>query len=70
MVILFFKAVLGLHINYSMNVLYPVNDVRTLLEISETLGCTLGSFPAKYLGLPLEGKSKSVAIWDYILENM
>lgn len=62
MVFLSFEVVYGLHINHTKSVFCPVNEVINLQEIADTLGCEVGSFPVKYLDLPLGIKSKATTI--------
>ncbi|XP_019239934.1 PREDICTED: uncharacterized protein LOC109219918 [Nicotiana attenuata] len=64
---LLFEALLGLHINMLKSFIYPVNDVPNLEELSNTMGCTIGSFPTTYLGLPLGAKYKNTEIWNGII---
>lgn len=69
MILLFFGAVSVLHINYAKSVLYRVNEISNLHKLEEILGCNMGPFLTKYLGLPLGAKAKAAAIWDDILEK-
>lgn len=65
--LLLFEALSGLHINMSKSVMYPVNDVPNLEESFNIMGCTIGSFPTTYLGLPLGAKYKNTKIWNGII---
>jgi len=67
--LLIFEALSGLHINMLKSVIYPVNEVLNLEELASILGCSVGEFPATYLGLPLGAKYKSTAIWGRVIEK-
>lgn len=44
----------GLRVNYSKSMMLPINISEDRLEhLARTFGCTKGSFPFTYLGLPL-----------------
>jgi hypothetical protein len=44
----------GLEVNYNKSMLLPINIIETRLEhLARTFGCSKGSLPFTYLGLPL-----------------
>ena len=54
MVLSGFEMISGMRINYSKSELIPVNiDATEVGEFLDILECTKGSFPIKYLGIPL-----------------
>ena len=48
-----FEAASGLRINLAKSELIPVGEIDNIEEMAVELGCRIGSFPVKYLGLPL-----------------
>ena len=49
-----YAASTGLHINYGKSMMIPLNMTSQHAEqIAQTLGCTVGTMPFTYLGLPL-----------------
>src|ERR1043165_6948392 len=49
-----FEQVSGMRINYSKSELIPINlEVTEVAPFLDCLGCSQGSFPIKYLGVPL-----------------
>src|ERR1043165_2933065 len=49
-----FEQVSGMRINYEKSELIPINlDGDELQPFTDFLGCSQGSFPIKYLGIPL-----------------
>ena len=70
MVLIWFEAVLGLKVNLGKSELVVVGAVHNFELLVAVLGCKQGSFPMKYLGLPLGAKFKDKTIWNPILEKM
>nr|XP_016486391.1 PREDICTED: uncharacterized protein LOC107806694 [Nicotiana tabacum] len=64
-----FEALSGLHINKQKSIIYPVNQVSNIEELAGIIGCSIGSLPTTYLGLPLGAKFKSCDIWNGVVEN-
>jgi hypothetical protein len=49
-----FEQLLGMKINYNKSDMVPVNlSEEETLQYSKIFGCKIGSFPFKYLGVPL-----------------
>ncbi|XP_059294623.1 uncharacterized protein LOC132047621 [Lycium ferocissimum] len=69
LILLLFEAVSGLHINFAKSVIYPLNEIPNIKEVADIMGCKVGVFLAKYLGLPLGSKAKAVTIWNDIVER-
>ncbi|XP_075096129.1 uncharacterized protein LOC142174237 [Nicotiana tabacum] len=69
--LLIFEALSCLYINMLKSVIYPVNEVHNMEELAGILGCTIGTLPTTYKGLPLRGggKFKSEAIWNGVTEK-
>ena len=50
----FFAESTGLHVNYSKSLLIPLNvPDDTVSSLAATFGCTVGSLPFTYVGLPM-----------------
>lgn len=67
--LLLFEAISGLHINMLKSMTYPVNEVPNLEELANLMGCSIGSLPTTYLGLPLGAKYKATEIWNGVIES-
>ena len=70
MVLVWFKAVLGLKINMGKLELVPVGVVHNIEILLNVLDRKQGTLPMKYLGLPLGVKFKDKTIWNPILEKV
>ena len=70
MILIWFEVVSELKINLDKSELVPVGMVDNLDFLLIVLGYRQGTFPMKYLGLPLGAKFKDKAIWNPILENI
>ncbi|XP_026410319.1 uncharacterized protein LOC113305513 [Papaver somniferum] len=68
-VLLGFELVSGLKVNFQKSALVPVGDAVNASDGAVIFGCSITSFPMKYLGIPLGSKSKAVGVWDTILQN-
>lgn len=47
-----FEAVLGLHVNWSKSMLFPVKEVANIQVLAAIFGCEVGSLRTIYLGSP------------------
>ncbi|WMV14557.1 hypothetical protein MTR67_007942 [Solanum verrucosum] len=65
----YFEAISGLHINMFKRIMYPINVVNNMEELTEILGCGIGSFSTTYQGLPLGDNFKSSSIWSGVVEE-
>ncbi|KAM1060262.1 hypothetical protein TB1_024191 [Malus domestica] len=66
-----FGKVSGLKINKAKCSLVGINsDGEKITRLASSWGCEVGSWPMKYLGLPLGGKPKSIKFWDPVVEKV
>ncbi|RVW42045.1 Transposon TX1 uncharacterized 149 kDa protein [Vitis vinifera] len=49
--------------------LIPVGRVESMDDLAGEFGCSLGSLPTTYLGMPLGASFKSVTVWDGVEER-
>lgn len=68
-VLLAFELVSGLKVNYKKSALVAVGNSLHADSSALIFGCSRDQFPLNYLGIPLGTKSKSVTIWEVILQN-
>ncbi|XP_039056623.1 uncharacterized protein LOC120199656 [Hibiscus syriacus] len=65
-----FSIMTGLHLNLAKSKLLGINvEEEVLTEWALAVGCSVGSFPTDYLGLPLGAKKNSEALWDPVFKN-
>ena len=65
-----FEATFGLRINLAKSELIPVGEVEDIEEMVVELGCRVGDFLVKYLGLPLGAHHKALSMWDGVEERI
>ncbi|CAN1270601.1 Putative ribonuclease H protein At1g65750 [Linum perenne] len=68
-ILICFEAVTGLKVNVHKSVMYTIGEVDDGEGLAKILGCSLGSFPTTYLGLPLGCRSSSRPIWEPVIHN-
>ncbi|WMV13350.1 hypothetical protein MTR67_006735 [Solanum verrucosum] len=68
-IFILFEAISGLHINWGKSFIYPVNEVPEISPLANILGGNIGELPTTYLGMPLGAKSKSLSIWNSVVEK-
>uniref|UniRef100_A0A0V0IVQ8 Putative ovule protein n=1 Tax=Solanum chacoense TaxID=4108 RepID=A0A0V0IVQ8_SOLCH len=68
-IFIMFEAISGLHINWVKSFIYPVNEVPQISLLANILGGKIGELPTTYLGMPLGAKSKSLSIWNFVVEK-
>ncbi|KAH0658710.1 hypothetical protein KY289_027458 [Solanum tuberosum] len=68
-ILVLFEGVSGLHINWRKSFMYPINEVNNMSYIASILGGVVGTLPTTYLGMPLGAKSKSIEIWNDVIEK-
>ncbi|TMX01072.1 hypothetical protein EJD97_025261, partial [Solanum chilense] len=68
-IFIIFEAVFGLHINWGKSFIYLINEVAEVENLAGVLGGRVGELPTIYLGMPLGGKSKSIGIWNGVIEK-
>lgn len=61
-----FEMVSGLKVNFCKSCLMGIN-VNPNFMACNFLNCSQGSFPFRYLGLPVGGNLGGVATWDPLL---
>ncbi|KAG5585379.1 hypothetical protein H5410_045813 [Solanum commersonii] len=64
-----FEGISGLHINWRKSMMYPINEVNNMSCLASILGGEIGVLPTIYLGMPLGAKSKSIDIWNSVIEK-
>ncbi|GKV52014.1 hypothetical protein SLEP1_g58623 [Rubroshorea leprosula] len=65
-----FELVSGLRINYSKSQLLSINVEKDWRErMADLPNCTVGEFPFKYLGIPVGGNLRRLAIWCPLMER-
>ncbi|RVW17085.1 LINE-1 reverse transcriptase-like [Vitis vinifera] len=69
-ILAWFEAASGLRINLAKSELIPVGEIDNVEEMAVELGCRIGSFPVKYLGLPLGARHKALPMWDGVEERL
>lgn len=63
--LMWFEAMLRLKINLKKkNEMFPMGEVDNVDDLACEIGCKIGILSSYYLGLPLGGSYKSVAIWN------
>ncbi|RVW77097.1 Transposon TX1 uncharacterized 149 kDa protein [Vitis vinifera] len=62
--LMWFEAISGLRINLEKSELIPVGRVENMDDLAWEFGCSLGSLPTTYLGMPLGAPFKSVTVWN------
>jgi hypothetical protein len=66
-----FEAMSGLKINYQKSEVFGVGvDQADLDRVARMLNCEIGSFPMKYLGLPISGDKIMVKDLDFVPEKL
>ena len=66
---MWFEAMLGLRMNLNNSEIIPIGPVDNMEELASELGCTVGSLPTSYLGLPLSAKHKTLGVWESVEER-
>ncbi|RVX07712.1 LINE-1 reverse transcriptase-like [Vitis vinifera] len=69
-ILAWFEVASRLRINLAKSELIPVGEIDNIEEMVVELGCRIGSFPVKYLGLPLGARHKALSTWDGVEERM
>jgi hypothetical protein len=67
----FFSTISGLKINKAKCSLVGINsDERKIERLAQSWGCEVGTWPLKYLGLPLGGNPRALNFWNPIMEKV
>ncbi|KAE8692137.1 Nuclear transport factor 2 family protein with RNA binding domain [Hibiscus syriacus] len=65
-----FEVMSGLKLNLIKSKLFGINITEEeLMQWASTIGCSVGHFPSKYLGLPLGAKRNTLVLWDPIVQK-
>ena len=70
MVIIFFKAIIGLKVNIGKSEIVPMGMVGSLNALASVLGCNIGRLLIVYLGMPFGAHFNDSLIWNSIIEKM
>lgn len=57
-----FQVILGLKVGVNV-------EENVLLCFVDLMGCSVGKWPIKYLGMPLGGNPRVVAFWDLVVKR-
>lgn len=68
LILVYFEAISGLHVNWNKSHLYPINLVTYMDHLSQILG-VVGTLPSVFLGMPLGATSRSIDIWNPVLDK-
>ena len=69
LLLLSFQAVTGLKVNVHKSEMVPIGEVDDVHALAEILGCSVGTLPMSYLGMPLGALHNFPSIWNPILEK-
>ena len=69
LIFILFESISGLHINWNKSFLYPFNVVPDLSSLARTLGGRIGDHPTTHLGMRLGANSRSLGIWNGVIEK-
>ena len=70
-VLALFCSVSGLKINMSKSTIFGISvEEKMISALAESVGCEVGSWPNKYLGLPLGGNPCSKALWALVISKV
>jgi hypothetical protein len=70
LILLCFKAVLGLKVNLGKSELMAVGEIENIGNLTAYLGCRVAGLPMKYLGLLLAAAYKATSTWNGVTEQM
>jgi len=70
-VLLLFKKVSGLKVNFNKSMLTGVNVSDSwLAEAALVMNCRRGNIPFVYLGLPIGGDSRKLSFWKPVIDRI
>lgn len=70
LLLLVFEILSGLKINFLKSEVITMGmDDQQSLRVANLLNCKLGSFPIKYLGLPISHRKLSILEWSLSMEK-
>lgn len=66
-----FQVISGLKVNlFKTSVMGIKVEESCLVRHAEAMGCSVGRWSVKYLGMPLGGNPRVVAFWDLVVEKV
>lgn len=65
-----FEAISRLRVNLSKGRIFGVGNVGNMDCLAASLGCSVGSLPTTYFGLPLRASHKNSAIWNPVVSRI
>ena len=66
-----YEMMSGLKINFDKSEVLLINgDDEKTLQYADLFNCQIGSFPIKYLGVPVSPSRLHVADWNPLIEKM
>lgn len=66
-----FQVISGLKINYNKSEMFSASSSDgELVECAKVLGCKIGNWPMKYLGLPIGCSSRKETFWEPMLQKV
>ncbi|CAN1788099.1 Putative ribonuclease H protein At1g65750 [Linum perenne] len=66
-ILICFEAISSLKVNVHKSIMYPISEVGDGQRLADILGCSLGSFPVTYLGLPIGANTANKQLWDLVV---
>ena len=70
MVMIFFKAIIGLKVNIGKSEIVPMGVVGSLNALASVLGCNIVRLLIVYLGMPFGAHFNDSSIWNPITERL
>ncbi|PNX92269.1 cysteine-rich receptor-like protein kinase [Trifolium pratense] len=68
-ILLLFELMSGLKVNFHKSLLIGINIHQIWIEeAAKILNCKVGSFPFKYLGLPIGANPRRIATWQPVID--
>lgn len=65
-----FEAVSRLKVNLHKSRIFGVGQVNNFGRLADCLGCSVGSLPTSYLGLPFGASYKSTTPWNIVVSQI
>lgn len=65
-----FEVVSGLKVNLHKSRIFGIGKVDNLGRLADCLGCSVGSLPSTYLGLPLRASYNNITSWNPVMDQI
>lgn len=66
-----YYLVSGMKIKKSKSVLLGINmEIEQVANLANSIGCSMGNWPIKYLGVPLGGNPWRIDFWDLVVTKI